>query len=69
MILRRHEHGMPVSRSENDLQGPQSAPVSETENFDANLYLPPVPLGITIHSRRMPGPDIEQDFTRVRRST
>lgn len=70
VILRRHEHGRPVSRSESDLQGPNLGGRFPSQRIlGANPYLPSVPLGIAIPSRRMPGTEIEQDFTRIRRST
>ena len=59
VILRRHEHGRPVSRSEGDLQGPNlGRRVPRQRILGANLHLPSVPPGIAISSKRMPHTEI-----------
>jgi hypothetical protein len=55
VILRRHEHGRPVFRSESDLQGPNfGGRDSETENSRCKSLFASVPLRIAIPSRTMP---------------
>lgn len=48
-MLRRHEHGRPVSRCESDLQGPKLGGRTPRQRlFSANLYLPLVPLELPL---------------------
>lgn len=68
MILGRHEHGRPVSRRKNDLQGPKiGGPTPKQRLFGANLYLPSVPLELPLLARRMPGTEIGRIIRRYER--
>jgi len=49
VILRRHEHGRPVSRRKSDLQGPKLGGRTPRQRlFGANLYWPSVPLELPL---------------------
>lgn len=67
VIPRRHEQGRPVSRRQDDLQGPKlSGRAPRQTRICANLHLPSVPPEFAISLREMPGTASEQDFTRIR---